>query len=633
MSARLLGLWTLGCLGFVLAACDVATVDQVPSTIAQNHCDSDADCENSSCVNSQCRSRAGDIHTVLLEVTPPADGSLMAGKQFLKPGITLPSGGAPLDLDLDLVSQIVGRVSADFQSCARDEPKFVNDSGGFYAITSDSSISAYLTFSPSTTGLGLYSPHTVVKSALVQGSYFAFAVNVPPGDYDIYIEPGPQADDSCPVPPQLRRSQHFNGGSPSRIILLPEPSTFDFHVSWPIADGALNGWYADMLDPVSGRVISNRVQLAVSSAKRDEYVAKISYFPVVVGDTTSGGAGELVRLSPPDKVTAPTVLLSRGALGLFEPNTGTLSNFSFPAPVKLLGQVTAQSTPRPVAATVTLVATKITGMDPGIPASFVRTQAVGGDGQFSLDVLPGTYLVSAVPSVELSTSTASQVDDDSKLAAVTQEWTVPSTPSVQAGRVVALGTALPINGSATYKTGGGVATAPVQAAPSPSSLKASVLNQLSPNAQLCQAAAPDSELCKSRYIPRASTGVVAQNGAFALLADPGTFDVTVRPLASTGFGWQLFPSVTVDILGAGPNLGGKTIPAPVAYSGTVTTPGADPKPTVPNALLRAYVYLSQGRYVDDSSKADSVLQVAETRAKNDGSFEILIPTTVNDPLP
>jgi hypothetical protein len=237
-----------------------------------------------------------------------------------------------------------------------------------------------------------------------------------------------------------------------------------------------------------------------------------------------------------------------------------------------------------------------------------------------------------VPNVELSNSTSSDADPDSKLAAVTQEWIVPSAPSVQAGKLVTLGTPLPINGTARDTLGEGVATASVQAIPSPASIENDVLHQLLPDTrQVCRGAPAESDVCRPTYIPRASTGIVDKYGGFALLADPGTFDVSVRPLASTGFGWLVFPSVGVGTNRsniAGPNLVAEG-PPPVAYSGTVTTPGADAPLPLPNALIRAYIYLAKGQYVADPSKADSVLQVAETRATNVGTFELLIPASLN----
>jgi len=618
MSAGFSRLLRLGTLTFALAACSVAGVDQAPNSIAQNRCTSEADCAGGSCVNGECRSRSGTIRTVLFEVTPPADGTLIAGAQFLKPDITLPSEGE-LQLVLDPVSQVAGRVTAGKLACGTDGPKFLNDSGDLYAIPSDASISAYITFIPSSTALGLYSPPTVVKSGLVKGSYFGFSVNLPPGEYDIYIEPGVQADDSCPVPPQLRRGQLLKGGSLNRIIPLPAPSTFELHVSWPLSDHALDHWHADMLDPVSGRVISNSVELTPHGK---EYVAKISYFPVVVGETVGGGAGELVRLSPPAQVAAPTVLMTRSALGLFDGDRGTLDKFtslsaSLPTPIRLKAQVTGP-TRRPVASSVTLVATTtrmdttILGIQPGVWASFVRKAQVGADGQFELDVLPGTYRVSATPNATLDTTSD---DPDARLAQATETWVLPDSPSVQAGKVVTLGSSLPINGQVFDSSGtAGVATALVQALPSPATIRSNVVDQA---------------LGESSPVPRASIGNVAEDGTFGLIVDGGTFDLSVRPQPSTGFGWVVFPSVGVQPALAGPNLGKQSIPLPVSYSGTVTMPGSGAPLTVPNALIRAYIYMSNGEPTADASKADSVLQVAETRANNDGTFEVLIPASVN----
>ncbi|MET0791100.1 MAG: hypothetical protein ABW061_06220, partial [Polyangiaceae bacterium] len=353
MIGRLSQLAVLGFGILTCVACDVATVAQVPSTITQNACSGDSECAGGECVNSHCRSRSGSFEKVLFEVTPPADHSLIAGVQFLvSPEQPLKlAGDDALSLDLGLVSQVVGRVLLDNRKCV---PKF-DDTGTALAIAGDSSIPAFVTLTPSSMALGLSSPAAVVKTELLKSSYFSFSVNVPPGDYDIYVEPAHQMEESCPVPPQLRRSQHINGGTLGLDVRLPEPSSFEFHVSWPQADGKLNGWFVDMLDPVSGRVLSNRVKLALANSAKTDYVATLAYSPVVVGQTSGEEAEELVRLSPPDDLlAAPTILLARSALGLFDANKGTLDRFtSLPPFVHLQGQVAAEATPRPVASTVT----------------------------------------------------------------------------------------------------------------------------------------------------------------------------------------------------------------------------------------------------------------------------------------
>jgi hypothetical protein len=67
------------------------------------------------------------------------------------------------------------------------------------------------------------------------------------------------------------------------------------------------------------------------------------------------------------------------------------------------------------------------------------------------------------------------------------------------------------------------------------------------------------------------------------------------------------------------------MPLPIAYHGVVTAPlAAGAAKPVPGAVLRAYVYVA-GAGTTDLTKAKSVLQIAETRADNDGRFELLVP--------
>ena len=50
--------------------------------------------------------------------------------------------------------------------------------------------------------------------------------------------------------------------------------------------------------------------------------------------------------------------------------------------------------------------------------------------------------------------------------------------------------------------------------------------------------------------------------------------------------------------------------------------------------MRAYVYLKDGEYTsNDDSKADSVVQVAETRADKNGEFTVFIPAELNHASP
>ncbi len=467
---RWLGYTPLCCL---LCACDVASIREAPNTIAHNECQSNADCGVGTCSSDkQCRSTTAAFQTVLLEVTPPADGSTIAGVQFLQ-DVDLSGGDA--SVDLGLISQVAGQVKAKGRTCP---PQFIGPLGTL-ATAADSSVPARVSLIPSSGTLGLYSPRAVVQSGLRGDSYFGFSVNVSPGTYDIYIEPNRQLDESCPVPPQLTRDRKIDPGNLSLDIFLPEPSVFEFHVTWPLADGALNGWWVDMLDPASGRAISNRVPLALGTGGKTDYVASLTYNPVVMmGSAKAQVEDQLVRLSPPDgvpeDVALPTVLLARSALGLFAAGRGTLTEFdSLPPTVHVHGQVTAGNTPLPAAATVTLVAKKITGIDPGVLASLVRTVSVGADGQFDVYLLPGTYRVSTVPQSPLDPGRGHEMP----LAADTREWIVPSTPVEQAGKVIELGLALPVIGRVLDASNDPVVTAQVQAVASPLSIQSDAFQE------------------------------------------------------------------------------------------------------------------------------------------------------------
>ena len=68
------------------------------------------------------------------------------------------------------------------------------------------------------------------------------------------------------------------------------------------------------------------------------------------------------------------------------------------------------------------------------------------------------------------------------------------------------------------------------------------------------------------------------------------------------------------------------MPLPVSYEGHVFVPDSV---VVPGALIRAYVFLDDQGYTQKRSGAKSVLQIAETRASDDGSFNLLLPSHLN----
>jgi hypothetical protein len=224
-------------------------------------------------------------------------------------------------------------------------------------------------------------------------------------------------------------------------------------------------------------------------------------------------------------------------------------------------------------------------------------------------LLPGTYRVSTIPLSPLEPSR----DNEEPLAADTREWLVPSTPSEQAGKVIALGRALPIFGQLVDASDSPVGSAQVQAVASPLSIQSDILQQF----------------LAGSFVPRAAAGGVTSTGAFSFMTDPGTFDFSVRPDPDTGFAWLVMPNLRISSTSNGVSLGHLGMPLPYPYHGTVTVDGAEGPKLIPGALVRAYIYLKDGQYTTDTVNPDSVLQVAETRADDSGGFEILIPAELN----
>jgi len=257
---------------------------------------------------------------------------------------------------------------------------------------------------------------------------------------------------------------------------------------------------------------------------------------------------------------------------------------------------------------VTLAATKITGLDPGVLASFVRAVSVGLDGKFDVFLLPGTYRVLTIPQSPLEPSRQSDV---ALAANLPEEWLVPSMPSEQAGKVIVLRNAPTILGQVVDASGKPVIGAQVQAVASPRSIQSDILQ----------------DFLGSSFVPRASAGRVLDGGNFSFKTDPGTFDISVRPGPDTGFAWLVMPGVPVTSDGIG--LERLSVPLPFPYRGTVTVDGAEGPKSIPGALVRAYLYLKNGQYTTNAVDADSVVQVAETRANRDGVFEVSIPAELN----
>jgi hypothetical protein len=244
---------------------------------------------------------------------------------------------------------------------------------------------------------------------------------------------------------------------------------------------------------------------------------------------------------------------------------------------------------------------------------------VSEDGKFSLALLPGTYKVYAVPGASSVTGESGSVV---RMGAASQtDWEIAAEPVLQAGKLVELTPVRHLTGAAFEPgTGEPAVGSIVTAIASPRSVQVDLLTQ--------------AALGSLAFAPSAQNATVDSQGRFDVQADPGVFDISVRPPEASGFPWYVASNVVVPPAPPGNaalDLGSPILPLPVPYRGQVSVPLAEnmTRP-VAEALLRAYVYLDEdGKYTGDPTRAVSVVQVGETRADELGNFELLIPAYLN----
>ncbi len=617
------------------SACSVTEVPPPPDSIIVNECSERADCGGGRCERGMCVAQSGSTTALFLEVTPSGVGRHITGVPFFARFEDLEPRGSNLDIELMPPSRVNVAVSATARKDC--ELLFVGKTPGLVVAGAfDDSIPADVTFIPRerrefpglpTTTYGGSIDTSGWESTPMAATAFSFQINVPAGYYDVYIEPSRAAEGGCDIPPSLVRDQYVAGDF-ELSVGLPNPLPLDVTVRWPARGNSLAGWIVEVLDSVTGRRISTKAQLGepVLSGEGSEqhaaYSASMLYTPVYVSrqdmplePVQELIGNEIVRISPPvtadvsqsliEQVAAPTIVASRRALELFPSGTGGVieQRSLLPAPVIVESHVNADGAPDALAAEVTIVAKRIDGIDYGVLASFVRKVQTSGAGQIALKLLPGEYEVRAVPS---SASRAMSISS----------WTVNGDKAFQSGRVIELGPAPRLRGDFWLPASGGPNGAAVHLTPS------------------APATLPDAlamTLGDPRPSPRVGVEPVGSDGRFDIAIDPGSFDLTVRPEVRSRFGWYVSSPFVFDEGQGDTELeGALSAPWPVAYRGKVLLGGSDVGTPVGGTLIRAFAYKdADGQFTNDPAQARTLVQIAETRADEDGKYELLIPATLN----
>ncbi|MGE0323562.1 MAG: hypothetical protein AB7S68_14725, partial [Polyangiaceae bacterium] len=400
---------------------------------------------------------------------------------------------------------------------------------------------------------------------------------------------------ACPVIPKLYRSVMVPAGVFDLPLALGEPSKLS--LSFLANDVMLDGWRVSVMDSETGKLLSNELTLESSMLADGTYGLQIPFNEVP--EATKGQ--ELIQLRPPADVVAPTLLWKREGLEVFSPGelAMDLSKVSFEMG-SYSGFVEGPDR-KPHAASLTFTAISLDGLGEGVLGAFSVTTEADESGAFSIDSLPlGTYRVQVIPPGEVDAQ--NPVGD---LGA--REVEISVTPKGQGGSTIQLEARAPISATVLFEQAGtpAVVGAAVQAVAS--------TRQTSIDAfKLALGEAP--------FVPRASSSLTGEGGTFKLAADPGVFDISVRPSVGSNLPWLVRPNVSVPVPNNG--LGVLTIPAPVVQHGVVTL-GGEP---VSGASVKAYAYIGADGYLPNRSGAQSVIAVGETYTAADGSFQLVLPS-------
>src|SRR6478609_8970547 len=590
--------------------CTVTGVSASDGARRGNRCNDSSDCGDSStsCRDGLCQTIEGVLEAVLIEASPSSDSDLPHLTFVTNVDDVLSRAGAK-DIVMPSPVRVTGSLSPAADACY---PVFISDDPNHVILPPDQKTNKTLPVTV-TLGLrqrllGLTQQVYYTKTVLTGAGYYKFGVRVPAGEYDVYMVPPKQEGTACVVPPQLYRNYPIgvreNADKPDEAIdfSLSAISRLNLLLTWASADQSLEGWTVDIIEPAGGNRISTEVVLGQPDAAAHTYTIPLVYSAVLgSGNVGADSSGDLVRLRPPASLVAPTIMLDRTALGLLQSDPAAevrLSAFTrYPVSVEVFGQLVRGDKGTSVPGNVTLVSTEIYGVDPGVFATFQTRVAVESGGLFKVSLPPGKYRIHGEPLLPLTP------ESDGILSAAETIWDIPANAPTQYGKALELPLVTELSGHAQ------VVGAQVRAVPSPLVTSPFL------------AAFGDIP-----FSPRSSSDVVDERGNFVLPVDPGHFDITLQAPEGLGFGWFVRPGVQVGERNV--ELGVLSLPWPWRLSGTASITIDGQSQPLASSAIRAYAYLDKNlAYTRDPEQAVSAIEVAETRADDQGRYELLLPAS------
>jgi hypothetical protein len=618
------------------AACSVDDLEAYSATAGANGCENDTQCDGQLCDArfGACVARRGELDGVLMEIAPPTSVRGYGGFRFFQDRTDLSRSSQDLDVVVPVVTHVIGQLATTDPAVLATCP-----------FAGQTTLPARVTFTPTEQVLGLNVVAYQGSTVVADGEH-SFEVALPEGEYDVYIEPLLDTGEDTAIPsedcvlvPQLSRGIVVTGDRVELTFNQATPLPLDVTV---VAVEGFQDWIVDLIHPVTGQVLSTREPLELSGDATD-YRASIHYSLVTGADYAPSGQ-ELVRLTPPQGVQAPVVLMSRAGLEVFTPGQARIENLEpFGGFRDFEVSVVEKGGDEPVLGTVTFSATRLLGVAEGVFTSLEVTAEIDAEGGARARLLPGEYRVRTTP-VPYSGYSASQTT-------LTVSSSSSEAQRVEVPTAVELRGRLGLPGGVESLVGTEVFVDPTALGDDCDASDAVSCGQRF-DPVLSRALAQDP------FLPRQAVGLVDEDGRFAIEevdcgaceAEHGVmFDVSLRPPQSSRLPWFVKTPVAVagDL-----DLGVLSMGYPVIHQGQVrVTDATCPSPescVLPGALVSAYVLIDDaGEVVTDPAAlrrcttivsdveslaatrcARAALKVAETRADDIGRFELLLPSAL-----
>jgi hypothetical protein len=569
----------------------------------RNRCVTDTDCPSGACasdgVESFCVATKADLANLFFEFNLPNGAPVGPGLRVVRPasafGIQMQGSdeeGFVRGISLALPTPI------DVAATLTVEPLPVPCSSLNPAATLNAAMELHPVGQP--VGVSL-APYVATHDETFGGP----RISVPPGRYDILIEPNGPLPDGCSLPRVLLKDQlienytelHFKRGEPAVLrghLDVPHPPECDVDTS--------ACWRVELLENQRGRVLGSTASLAPEGATGLESFA-VRYWP--------GSKDAADALDPVLALRPPPSLRQLGMPDLFwklaaiDPD-GDLDVTLEIAPLVAATQrfIPLEATLRttdgqPVAANVLVVSRQLLGGKFGDNALFQTAVATDASGNFRTNILPGKYDVVAIPS------------GASEHAVTVETWMFADT-DLGKGRTFEIKPVSRLLGSTSTPTG--EAAADILALVAPAATR---------DVSLLEALFSPGQTALLSALPRIASTQTDLNGAFDLPLDPGFVDLFLKPSASSNLPWLVRSSISVSASQPQPlDLGSLRFGEPVVLVGQLVSDGGVP---VPGVTLRAWL----GSEDEDKDARPRAIGIGEATSDESGRYRLLLPASVS----